>query len=176
MEKNNLSDTPNGRLERERVFELVNRGTGNEEMREGLALAREILRGCEDPDVHHAAAMACHRLGMDDLADLHVEAAVRLAPDHQMARLFRAGRHLEYGRMEWWLEYDQWQFRIARAGAIGLTCPRWLGFDLDGRAIMLEAHGGGNGDAIMFIRFAPELKRRGAAGVLVVCPANLAGL
>src|SRR6185312_6850821 len=74
-----------------------------------------------------------------------------------------------YGRMEWWLEYDQWQFRIARAGAIGLTCPRWLGFDLDGRAIMLEAHGGGNGDAIMFIRFAPELKRRGAAGLLARC-------
>jgi hypothetical protein len=53
--------------------------------------------------------------------------------------------------------------------------PRWTGDDLRGRTILLHAEQG-FGDTIQFIRFVPEIRKRNAGRVIVVCPQPLARL
>lgn len=50
--------------------------------------------------------------------------------------------------------------------------PRWTGEELAGKSIMLMREQG-YGDEIMFVRFAKDLKERGAAKVTVLCQAPI---
>lgn len=51
----------------------------------------------------------------------------------------------------------------------------WTGEPLDGRTILLHAEQG-LGDTIQFVRYADEMKQRGAARVIVEAPASITGL
>lgn len=53
--------------------------------------------------------------------------------------------------------------------------PEWDGSDLNGRTILLVTEQG-IGDGVQFIRYARELKRRGAGRVIVECPFPIAPL
>tara|TARA_R110002095_G_scaffold2261_2_gene9441 strand:+ start:4143 stop:5918 length:1776 start_codon:yes stop_codon:yes gene_type:complete len=53
--------------------------------------------------------------------------------------------------------------------------PRWQGEPLEGKTIFLWCEQG-FGDTLLFMRFAIELKRRGAARVLLLCQTELAEL
>lgn len=103
--------------------------------------------------------------------------ALELRPEDPAARLGQAMALLHLGDYaEGWKEYG-WRWRVPairaaiRAAMPALPCPRWQGEDLAGRSILLWAEQG-FGDTLQFIRYAPLVRRLGAA-VYVRCPAEL---
>lgn len=103
--------------------------------------------------------------------------ALELRPEDPAARFGRAMALLHLGDYaEGWKEYG-WRWRVPairaaiRAAMPALPCPRWQGEDLAGRSILLWAEQG-FGDTLQFIRYAPLVRRLGAA-VHVRCPAEL---
>jgi hypothetical protein len=101
--------------------------------------------------------------------------AMRLKPDCPEARRNRAYIWLERGDFErGWPEYE-WRLRCPKQGFLPVDTPRWAGEDLAGRSILLVAEQG-LGDTTQFVRFAPIVKRRGAARLVVACPGQLVRL
>ncbi len=84
---------------------------------------------------------------------------------------------LAEGRFDEGLATYEHRLNAARLGIGGAEppLPRWTGDNLAGRSILILCEQG-FGDAIQFIRYATELKRRGAGRVVVGCRARLAAL
>lgn len=137
-----------------------------------LAHALRIDPGSAAAWSHRGVLMA--HLNRDAEAERCCRTAIRLDADYAQARfnlsyvLLRQGRYAEGWAC---LESRRWYDRLEHY----FRCPRWRGEPLDGRAVLvgLEA---GHGDMIQFCRYVPELKRRGAARVGVVCHPGLATL
>ncbi|MDE2150940.1 MAG: tetratricopeptide repeat protein [Betaproteobacteria bacterium] len=93
--------------------------------------------------------------------------AVALAPHWPQASVNLAQCLLRQGRME-----EGWRYYEARDWskdfAARVDIPRWDGGPLQGRALLLGVEGG-QGDMIQFCRYAPELKRRGASVLGILC-------
>jgi RHS repeat-associated protein len=129
---------------------------GNTEFREAIRLQPNY------PEAHN-------NLGVNLKAQMHVEEAIK---SFRRAIQFQSGyaaAHVNLSNSllllgqwkEGWAEF-QWrlklpEFRLNR----DFVKPEWDGQDPSGRTILLHAEGG-HGDALNFIRFAPEAKRRGA--------------
>ncbi len=69
-----------------------------------------------------------------------------------------------------WAEYE-WRFRCREHPILAQGMPPWDGSPLHGRSILLWAEQG-LGDSIQFIRYAPDVARRGGR-VIVSCPRPL---
>ena len=133
-------------------------------------------------DSNHAAGwnnrgVALKELGrLDEALDAYGRASAA-NPDDGETLYNRGVVHLLRGDYrQGWPDYE---YRFA--GPAGkrpgrdLDRPIWSGQDLAGKAIMLIAEQG-LGDAIQFVRFAPALKDRGAAAVIIQCRESLARL
>lgn len=99
-----------------------------------------------------ADAIASHRRAIEfdpDYADAHFNLAFALL----VAGEFREG----------WQEYA-WHWKREGANPRPFAPSAWDGADLGGRPVFLHAEQG-LGDEIFFLRFAPELKRRGAGRI-----------
>jgi tetratricopeptide (TPR) repeat protein len=134
---------------------------------------------------HHAAArfnlgLLQVEAGEMEEAEASFRGVLAHHPDHARAQLALGTLLLGRGAFA-----EGWPLHEARsaAGATrgGFTAapdvpyPRWAGEDLAGRAILVWAEQG-FGDAIQFVRFATELKRRGAARVTLATFPALARL
>ncbi|HLD13221.1 MAG TPA: tetratricopeptide repeat protein [Burkholderiales bacterium] len=75
---------------------------------------------------------------------------------------------------EGWREYA-WKWRCENAPPRPFTPTTWDGSDLGGRPVFLHAEQG-LGDEIFFLRFAPELKRRGAGRIAYQSSKKIASL
>lgn len=101
-------------------------------------------------------------------AEAICRAAIDALPDaaafrHQLGRaLMMQGR--------WSEGWPLMEHRPARLGlgAHALPYPEWDGGPLEGRSILVWGEQG-LGDEIMFARFVPELRRRGAARITLAC-------
>ncbi|MBF0294106.1 MAG: tetratricopeptide repeat protein [Magnetococcales bacterium] len=130
--------------------EALRRQPGFTEAWINLALCRKAQKAIPE-------AMACLR------------EAIRLEPDNAMAHVNLAMTHLMMGEYaQGWREYE-WRFRLhENCLPVDLPAvPRWRGEPLAGKTVALLAEQG-YGDILQFIRFAPELKARGARVVLSV--------
>jgi tetratricopeptide (TPR) repeat protein len=74
---------------------------------------------------------------------------------------------------EGWAEYE-WRWHTKEFAWYAPQRPRWDGSDLGGRTVLVNAEQG-NGDTLMFARFAPLIKSRGGR-VLVRCQPALVAL
>ncbi|MBF0180073.1 MAG: glycosyltransferase family protein [Magnetococcales bacterium] len=138
----------------QRFQEATRRQPGFTEAWINLALCRKAQKAIPE-------AMACLR------------EAIRLRPDNAMAHVNLAMTHLMLGEYaQGWREYE-WRFRLDE-NCLPMDLPgvpRWRGEPLEGKSVALLAEQG-YGDILQFIRFAPELKARGAR-VLLSAPTPL---
>jgi tetratricopeptide (TPR) repeat protein len=106
------------------------------------------------------------RLEFDD-AERCYQRALQIRPDYPDAHLNRALIALQHGDFaNGWREYE-WRWQRSELVPRTFRQPRWDGAPLDGRTILLHAEQG-LGDALQFIRYAPQVKERGGR-VLVEC-------
>jgi tetratricopeptide (TPR) repeat protein len=75
--------------------------------------------------------------------------------------------------LEGWPEYE-WRFRCQYQAKSFLPQPRWNGEPLEGRTIVVRSEQG-LGDTIQFVRYAEQLRNRGAK-VIVQCQPQLMSL
>ncbi len=111
-------------------------------------------------EVHSKLGTVYKDLGRPDEALACQEKALNLMPDFHRAQFFRALLLLVRGRFE-----EAWQAYLWRPSVRDQTrklYPRPLPGDLSGMRIFLRKDQG-LGDEIFFLRFAPELKNRGAS-------------
>ena len=104
------------------------------------------------------------------------EKALSLRPDFPMAEFNLATMQMLKGDLvAGWRGYER-RVDIDPASAISNPSgPRWQGESLEGKTILLWCEQG-FGDTLLFIRFAIELKKRGATQVLLLCQTELAEL
>ncbi len=129
---------------------------------------------------HALAAVAASNLGMEDEFWPHFAFAIARMPtdDPNLIRLHLTGAttRLRRGDFTAFGEIVRWVDRLPnREGRLALESPEWDGGDLSGRTILVGATQDGDGDTIMFCRYLPLLKARGAR-VKVVCWERLASL
>jgi rfaE bifunctional protein nucleotidyltransferase chain/domain len=153
----------------------------------GLALAElgrfeESIASCDaalrlrplDPKTHMNRGNSLAALGRVEEALACYDLALRLQPDYINARWNRSLALLGEGDYErGWGEYEsRWQRPETKTRQ--LPRPRWDGGELQGKTIFLWCEQG-VGDTFQFVRYAAQLKRRGAT-VWQECPAHLVPL
>jgi len=99
---------------------------------------------------------------------MELDAGNRLAPFNLSYLLLRQGRFEEGWRC---LEARSWYDGLE----LQLPGRRWRGEPLNGRSLLIPPEGG-QGDMIQFCRYAPLLKRRGAARITLICHPALRSL
>jgi Flp pilus assembly protein TadD len=142
------------------------------EFEEALRWIRASLQGRPDwPEAIDNFGMTLARQGKWDEAMRCFEQALRLRPDFPESRRNRAYAWMAQGDFRrGWPEYE-WRLRCRNYQGPAVNLPRWTGEDLAGRAILLHAEQG-LGDTLQFLRFAPEVRRRGGR-VILACPKPL---
>jgi tetratricopeptide (TPR) repeat protein len=125
-------------------------------------------------EAHNNLGLALHDQGKLDEAVACYGRAIELNPDYADPHLGRALARLLVG--DWqrgWPEY-QWRWQTKDSTPRHFPQPPWNGESLAAKTILLHAEQG-LGDTIQFIRYAPIVKRHGAA-VIVECQKPLVGL
>jgi tetratricopeptide (TPR) repeat protein len=139
---------------------------------EAIASYREALR----LKPNHAGAMANlgHALraqGKFDEAMSVYQQLLARSPDDPEGHMSRALVWLLLGDYErGWPEYE-WRWKTKEFAGPQPKQPRWDGSPLEGRTILLTAEQG-MGDTMQFVRYAPEVKRRGGR-VILACQKGL---
>ena len=116
-------------------------------------------------------ALCLRDLGRLDEAVGCFARALALNPDNRRARVELAIALLMRGDLREGFESYEIRKRLRETPVPDFSQPAWDGGDIRGRRILLYPEQG-LGDMLLFVRFARELKRRGAT-VLVLCQALL---
>jgi Flp pilus assembly protein TadD len=125
----------------------------------------------DDMNTEMNLAIALKVKGMVGQAITAFDRVLALAPDNPAAHMQRALALLLDGRWdEGWAEFEyRWQDPNFPSPRRDYGRPLWEGGPLDGRRILLHWEQG-LGDTIQFIRFAHEVKSRGATVIAEVQP------
>lgn len=116
-------------------------------------------------------AMTLKDQGRLDESQALFDEAVRLRPDSAAAHRNRAMFQLLLGSFsEGFSEYE-WRWRMDEAEQVP-QAPRWLGEARPGATLLLVAEQG-LGDTIQFVRYAPLVKTRSGARIVLHCVAEL---
>jgi len=122
------------------------------------------------PDFHKAhnnLGTALKDLGRREEAEACFRTALELAPDMAAAHTNLGMSLLAKGEYrQGWREFE-WRWNTGKLAPPAFDRPRWTGFDISGRTIMLTAEQG-LGDAIQFARFAEPIAASGATVILQV--------
>ncbi len=139
---------------------------------EAEASAREALSLKPDSaDAHNVLGVVYMKEGRVDEAVAAFDRALALKPEYAQAHFNRGLALLLKGDyVNGWPDYD-WRWRCRDFVTTPVPDGGWDGSPLDGKSILLHAEQG-LGDALQFIRFAPQVKARGGH-VVVACPARL---
>lgn len=127
---------------------------------EALAAYREALRlRPNEAELHNNLGTALAALNRPEEALACYRHALRLRPDYPEARWHQALTWLTIGDFEkGWAEYE-WRWRRRRSRPRTFDKPLWDGAPLEGETLLLWCEQG-LGDAIQFVRFAAEARRR----------------
>jgi len=127
------------------------------------ALARLARALALQPDLvpsHNGLGRCCAMLGQLDRALDHFNMALFLQPNNATVHFNRASVWLKQGRYrDGLLEYE-WRWNSGQVVRPKIPRPCWDGSPLDGRAILIHTEQG-LGDVLQFVRFLPEVQRRG---------------
>jgi predicted O-linked N-acetylglucosamine transferase (SPINDLY family) len=133
-----------------------------------LAAYREAVHlnpGAAEPV--HNLGVALEHFGDWDGALAAFEATVQRDPQHVDGHWNRALARLLHGRFHDGFADYEWRFTRRQPPPRDCAPPPWRGEPLEGRTVLVWAEQG-FGDAMQFLRFVPELKRRGGRVVLEV--------
>jgi hypothetical protein len=172
-------DSPGTRFRLAHIRVTRPRGAGDLEV--GRRIVGELLAARPDSFRYHClAALAASNLGMEEEFRRHFESAIGTTPTDDVTlictHLLGATARLGRGDFTAFGDVVHWADRLPRRrGRLALESPEWDGSDLSGRTILVGATQDGDGDSIMFCRYLPLLKARGAS-VKVVCWERLAPL
>ncbi len=133
---------------------------------EALVLRHEILRAQPD-DVQQKALIgrALRGMGDYDASIDFLQASHVTHPDDAEIELQLAFSMLGAGEYEAGFRHYQSRWRTGEMKSVKVPYPRWAGEDLKGKTVLVMPEQG-FGDAVLMMRFLPELKERGAT---VVC-------
>ena len=133
-----------------------------------LAAYREAVRLQPDnAEPLHNLGVALEHFGDWDGALAAFDATVQHHPKHVDGHWNRALAHLLHGQFRAGFADYEWRFTRRQPEPRSCPQPRWNGEPLEGRTILVWAEQG-FGDALQFLRFVPEVKRRAGAGNRVV--------
>ncbi len=119
------------------------------------------------PEPVYNLGIALERFGLWDGALAAFQAAVECDPRHADAHWNCALALLRAGRFEEGFREYEWRFQRGEPGPRACSQPVWDGGPLAGRTVLLWAEQG-YGDTLQFLRFVPEVARRGGRVVLEV--------
>ena len=119
------------------------------------------------PEPAYNLGVALEHFGLWDGALVAFQAAVECDPTHVDAHWNGALALLRAGRFEEGFREYEWRFQRGEPGPRACAQPVWDGRPLAGRTILVWAEQG-FGDALQFLRFVPEVARRGGRVVLEV--------
>jgi len=118
------------------------------------------------------AALVSRDDGRPKEARAMFEKILEMEPDNSECRWDWALSLLQDGDYERGLPAYDARFALARSMPRSFDIPRWTGKPLKGKTIFLHDEQG-FGDVLMFARFIPEVKRRGAGKVILECQPEL---
>ena len=122
-----------------------------------------------DCDIHNNLGTLLELQGRVDEAMACYERALQIDPNSPGVHRNRAMLRLLLGDYEQgWPEYE-WRWQMPGNPRPPCPQPPWLGEPLDGGTILLISEQG-LGDTIQFVRFAPLVKQRSRARVVLLCP------
>ena len=125
----------------------------------------------DNPDTLNDLGSAFKAMGNHKQALENYTRAIQVNSDHAEAHWNRSlALLLTSNYTEGWTEYE-WRWKSANRQPRKLAGPAWQGESLSGRRIFLYTEQG-LGDSIQFIRYAQQLKERGAT-VIVELPSEL---
>ncbi|HEX5683208.1 MAG TPA: tetratricopeptide repeat protein [Ideonella sp.] len=133
-----------------------------------LAAYREAVRlNPDNAETLHNLGVALEHFGDWDDALAAFDATVQREPQHVDGHWNRALALLLHGQFQ--QGFTDYEWRFARRQPEPRDCPQpvWDGAPLKGRTVLIWAEQG-FGDALQFLRFVPEVKRRGGRVVLEV--------
>ena len=135
-------------------------------------LRRAIALHPNFPEAHNNLGSALAAAGEIDQSIQAFAQATRLAPNFAIAHFNLGIMLLLKGNFEQgWPEYE-WRLGVAEFNPpVRLKQMPWDGSDLAGRRILLHAEQG-LGDVIQFVRYVPEVARRGGK-ITLLCHADL---
>ena len=119
------------------------------------------------PEPAYNLGIALEHFGLWDGALVAFQAAIECDAMHVDAHWNGALALLRAGRFEEGFREYEWRFERSEPGPRACAQPVWDGGDLAGRTILVWAEQG-FGDTLQFLRFVPELARRGGRVVLEV--------
>lgn len=129
---------------------------------EAIAVLQNALRQRPDyAEAYNNLAITQVQLGRHEQAIASYNRAIFLRPEYAESRMNRGLEFLALGDFErGWPDYEwRWQTRTLRIRKF--RGPRWDGSHLAGKRILL-CYEQGLGDTLQFIRYAADLKQRGA--------------
>jgi len=129
------------------------------------ALETAIRLKPDYPEAYNNLAIAHVQLGNNETAIALYDKALRFRPDYPECHMNRALQRLLVGDLaNGWADYEwRWALRTMKPRDFGR--PRWDGTPLGGKRVLIHWEQG-LGDSIQFIRYARELKNRGAGAVI----------
>lgn len=136
---------------------------------------RSIEAASDQPEGYNNLGNALRLAHRFDESCVNFEKALELQPQFPIAEFNLATTRMLTGDLQaGWEGYER-RSDIDSSSRTSYPGPAWQGEPLEGKSICLWCEQG-FGDTLMFIRFASELKRRGAGRVLVLIQPELAGL
>ena len=147
---------------------LGNLMSGRNDLRGALLAFQQAMRCAPaSPDPAYNLGVALEHFGLWDGALAAFEAAVECDPRHVDARWNGALALLRAGRFEEGFREYEWRFQRGEPAPRAYPQPVWDGRQLAGRTILVWAEQG-FGDTLQFMRFVPEVARRGGRVALEV--------
>jgi predicted O-linked N-acetylglucosamine transferase (SPINDLY family) len=147
---------------------LGNLRRDREDQAGALAAYREAVRlNPGNAETIHNLGVALEHFGDWDGALGAFDATVQRDPQHVDGHWNLALARLLHGQFAQGFTDYEWRFARRQPEPRDCPQPRWDGSPLNGRTVLVWAEQG-FGDALQFLRFLPELKRRGGKVVLEV--------
>lgn len=146
----------------------------NGQFEEAIAQRREAIRRRPDfADAHNDLGNALRDTGHSEESITALRQCIQLQPEYALAHWNLALSLLVRGELiQGWREFEwRWRWDGFSSPRRNFPQPLWTGEDLTGKTILLYAEQG-MGDSIQFIRYVPQVAKRGGK-IILECQAPL---